>query len=182
MGTQGEAKKEKQTNTKFPLLIPFLACTANKKNDNGHTNNKKGMTGRRRVYPRNKTTTEMSSGEEEEEKPHLPIFDGCPTHPFATGKWRWPKQQRNRLRTKWRVLETWWPCSTTLALPRSCKFLLPPVPCLSLSVGRSLANSRDTAHTACNNPEDCCGRGDDLAHRPCERKPISSVFFFKEFL
>jgi hypothetical protein len=56
------------------------------------------------------------------------------------------------------------------------------VPCLSLSVGRSLANSRDTAHTACNNPEDCCGRGDDLAHRPCERKPISSVFFFKEFL
>jgi hypothetical protein len=72
MGTQSEAKKEKQTNTKFPLLIPFLARTTNIKKDNGHTNNEQGMIGRRREYPRNKTTTEMSSGEEEE-KPHLPL-------------------------------------------------------------------------------------------------------------
>jgi hypothetical protein len=73
MGTQSEAKKEKQTNTKFPLLIPFLARTANKKKDNGHTNNEQGMIGRRTEYPRNKTTIEMSSGEEEEEKLHLPL-------------------------------------------------------------------------------------------------------------
>jgi len=50
---------------------------------------------------------------------------------------------------------------------------------ISLSVARSLANTRDTARTACHNPVDCCGRGDDLAHRPCERKPSSSVFFFQ---
>jgi len=46
-------------------LIPFLARTANKNKDNGHTNNEQGMIRRRE--------TEMSSGEEEEEKPHLPL-------------------------------------------------------------------------------------------------------------
>jgi hypothetical protein len=35
----------------------LLALQKNK-NKNGHTNNKQGMTGRRRVYPINKTTTD----------------------------------------------------------------------------------------------------------------------------
>ncbi len=133
--------------------MPFQACTANKIKDNGHTNNKQGMTGRRRAYPRNKPT-EMSSGEEEEEeKPHLPIFDGCPTHPFATGKWRWPTQQQNRLRTKWRVLETWWPCSTTLvyhAPASSCSLR-----CLVyLSLGRLLARQHE-GHSAHSVQQSC---------------------------
>lgn len=133
-----QKKRNKQTQSSH-YWYHFLLALQIKKKDNGHTNNKQGMTGRRRVYPRNKTT-EMSRGEEEEEeeKPHLPIFDGCPTHPFATGKWRWPTQQQNRLRTKWRVLETWWPCSTTLvyhAPASSCSLR-----CL-VYLSRSLARS-----------------------------------------